>query len=126
MKNRSGFVSNSSSSSFILANKTGNTKGIMEIDISDLIDNTIKTIKELNEYYIYAHCWGEEYNTLEKMFECEKYLKEEYDKCVKKINEGYTLFVGEVGSEDGEPLPIFFYNEGFSKLNEFEVIKEGN
>jgi hypothetical protein len=53
MKKRIGFVSNSSSSSFILSSeKDKNTKISLEIDLSNLTDNIIKTKEELDEYFL--------------------------------------------------------------------------
>ena len=52
MKKRQGFVSNSSSSSFIIATN-GNSKIKMEVDIDleHYADTTLTTIKKLDELY---------------------------------------------------------------------------
>ena len=127
MKIRKGFVSNSSSSSFILATKTEKTKPKIEIelDLANLSDVIISTKKELDDYYLNEHRYGNT-NTLTKIFEENEYLKDDYADCIAKLMDGYTLFLGSVGSEDENPLSYYLYNNGFPKMKDFEVLQEGN
>lgn len=124
LKYRTGFVSNSSSSSFVLANKTGNTKTTIEVDLEDLFETTITTVKELDAYYLEHNTWRS-HNTLEKILE-DEYIKDEYQKSKEKLSEGYTLFMGSVGNDDENPLSYYFYQEGFGGIKGFEVLEEGN
>ncbi len=122
MKIRQGFVSNSSSSSFILANKTGNTKIMMEVDLNDLFETTVQTIKELDERYVSHHGYGD-IDTIEKILDEEDYLKEEYQICVDKIKNGFILFFGRASSDD-DGLSAYFYNNGIPKTDTFEVVRD--
>jgi hypothetical protein len=76
MKVRKGFVSNSSSSSFVVV-------GDKEIKFKHLC----KTVDDLRNYYI-DFC-GEE--------ELEEYYKEEFEERKKLIEEGKVLLLGSCG-----------------------------
>ena len=93
MKIRNGFVSNSSSSSFIVAVKdeeSAKTKIQIEVDLSKYASDTIKTIEELDSYVLDNYAGNEE-NISEFLESTEDYIKEEYAKMIaeqdKKVKE---------------------------------------
>lgn len=101
MKVRSGFVSNSSSSSFIVAvPKSKKTKTIVtvsfEVDLESYADRRISTIKELNEYYDY------EYGDREF----------KYDECKEAIRSGKDVLVGSFTDENHEAEETFLCKTG--------------
>lgn len=61
MKTRIGFVSNSSSSSFIVvADRLDETKITLETSVNALVDKTFETEQEVKEYYISQYYWSED------------------------------------------------------------------
>jgi len=121
MKIRDGFVSNSSSSSFILsANKTTkNFKTKIIVDIKDYITTTIKTendiIKYFNEYY---------YGKIENYNELDNYSKKIYNKIKKELNNNKIVLTGTFSS-DGDSIEQFLYNNPLSFINKnIKVIQE--
>jgi hypothetical protein len=126
MKNRYGFVSNSSSSSFILAvNKdVEEITAIIKIPLSDICNNTITTVKELRNYIFERYGFKDQ--TVEDVLK-EKYVKDVYDKGLKQLNQGKVLKVGCVTNEccDGN-LELFIYDNGLEGLNskDIEIVEE--
>jgi len=117
MKTRMGFVSNSSSSSFIIASKE-KPKMIIEIDIEYIADKKITTEKELVEYLLEEYG----YDTIEEFFDNEEWDKNNYDKCLKALEEGNFLYAGSISS-DGETSEAYIYDNGWNGNKNFEVLK---
>lgn len=126
MKTRIGFVSNSSSSSFVIVSKNGNLnakKLIKAFDVGEqsplydlvcemaktLVDNSKKTtLEELYDYYGADNI---------------KDLPEDVQKALKK--EG-TLYVGECSNDSGEKAETVLCDSCFDYEDEEVVIlKEG-
>lgn len=100
MKIRTGFVSNSSSSSFVVALDSQNTKTTVtvsfDIDLESHSDHRISTIEELDEYYDYE--WGERNGS--------------YKKCKKAIKAGKIILVGSFTDESDEAKEVFLCDNG--------------
>jgi hypothetical protein len=96
MKIRSGFVSNSSSSSFIIAVKDeDNTKVSItfEVDLSAYADKPISTIEDLNKYFDYDRSW-------------------KYEECRKAIENGKTILIGRFSDECTDSEETFLCYNG--------------
>ena len=118
MKTRTGFVSNSSSSSFIVAFKK-NAKVKIEIDLTEF-GNTIKTIKQLDEYFKEVMKFSED-----KPDETGT-IKEQYTQCKKALSEGKKICFGCVSSDSGVAAEIALYVAGIPKTPGIEVILDSN
>lgn len=114
MKYRQGFVTNSSSSSFVIAIKDRSepfNRAFIDAFIKTTGDETrigqfISTKEELDAEYK-GYCWGS-LNTLEKLFEEETELKETYDKTLQLINDGYAIIKKSISYSD-EGFSDFVY-----------------
>jgi len=120
MKIRNGFVSNSSSSSFIIAAPKGKEmKILVEIDLSELSEQKINSKEEL--LGVFEEVYGA--NTESKIKE-EEYLWNWYQKALKAIEEGKIVYCGCVGNESDNPAELFIYNNGIGKTKDIEIIKD--
>ena len=92
MKIRHGFVSNSSSSSFILAMpKNSNSKKIdfvIEGNLSQYVEETLKTKKDVIAYFKDNLC-------------CEN-DDEDFIKTLKAIDDGYIIMIGSLSDESSD------------------------
>jgi hypothetical protein len=108
MKIRDGFVSNSSSSSFIVAVPSRAKKLEIKVtvtgDLNDFIDERIKTVQELDRYLIDEYGW--DLNTLDKND------KKIYEKCIKNLDKGKDILVGCFSTDSDNILETVLCNEG--------------
>jgi hypothetical protein len=124
MKTRNGFVSNSSSSSFMLAsNKDADDIEMtltLKTKLNNLLEMTIKTKEDLLDYY------------KELGFETEadiireEFMLDDYKACLKAIKAGKKVHVVSISS-DGTPLEAALYDSGEGKIpesNDYEVISK--
>jgi hypothetical protein len=122
VKTRSGFVSNSSSSSFVVAikdcSKTSTRIKIeVEIDLANYSrNNMINSVEDLLTYYINELCMDLE----------EIKSSKTYQKCKKAIEAGKIILMGSFSSESGEPLEAMLCEYGLNstcKDSNIEIIE---
>lgn len=103
MKLRTGFVSNSSSSSFVLELTPENNKieVVTTIDLEDQADEKISTVNELKAFYedIYGHWADCDYDSLEHMLDTEGGL-DDYLKMKESIEKGNVLAIIDIDNNE--------------------------
>ena len=115
MKNRAGFVSNSSSSSFIVAVENPKSAKIkVEIDLAELAAK-VTTPSQLKE------CFIDEYG---KDFADDAEITKLYQDCLEQLSMGNTVLIGCVTNED-TPESYIIYEKGIPDNNkDLFVIKD--
>ena len=128
MKIRNGFVTNSSSSSFIVAAKTNNDKTLAVVldAISKNCDGyetcegrIIGSVEELNGYYIKN--FDDRALTIKDILKENEYLEEYYNKMKDYIEKGYVILVKEIGYSDNA-MKVLIY-ELNKKIEDFVIIE---
>lgn len=115
MKIRNGFVSNSSSSSFIVAADNKDKLKItmeVEVNLNSFVRHVFNDIEDLIKYY--KDDYGMEIEELKKY--------KPYLQAKKAIESGQTVFIGSFSSE-GEPTEQFLCEQGLpAKVKGITVI----
>lgn len=127
MKTRNGFVSNSSSSSFIVVkedfkkNKPIIADLNIRMDLSKLIEETISTEEEFKKYILDNDCFmDDDFNKddLDSLIEhSENFLIDKYRDWQKFIKEGKTICICSASSDSGDALEYLLYEYDISDLN---------
>jgi len=125
MKVRSGFVSNSSSSSFIVAvdgKGKGKTKITLtfEVDLKDYANKVVSSIKELKEWFSYCYCYNPDENDNSEPWQARK-----YQQCLEAIRSGKTVIFGmfsDEGTEGEETMLCYSGLHGKVDENKIEII----
>ena len=126
MKIRLGFVSNSSSSSFIVAADGDDFTVTIttEVDLAKMHGCALcKNVKDLDEYYI--NNWAYGYSDIKKFLEDENesWAIDKYKKAKKAIDNGKTVLIGEFESY-GDPVESMLCKNGLKDIvdNNIEII----
>jgi hypothetical protein len=123
VKIRTGFVSNSSSSSFIVAYSGDEAKAVisLEIDLARLGD-TFETVEQLGEYFVEEYGWRQ---SLEEVLEECEWTREKYNKARAAIESGKRVIIGYVSNDSSAPSNVL-YSEGFPEMpDHIELIAGG-
>lgn len=113
MKIRSDFVTNSSSSSYVIAYKGLDTTHPSIKSLNKMIEivlfsdggyettrgEKVRTIDELDSYMVDTYGYSD-LNTIDKLLSADSYAKKIHTECVKALNEGYTILFKDVGYSD--------------------------
>lgn len=113
MKIRSDFVTNSSSSSYVIAYKGLGTPHPSIKSLNKMIEivlfsdggyettrgEKVRTIDELDSYMVDTYGYSD-LNTIDKLLAADSYAKKIHTECVKALNEGYTILFKDVGYSD--------------------------
>lgn len=113
MKIRSDFVTNNSSSSYVIAYKGLDTPHPSIKSLNKMIEivlfsdggyettrgEKVRTIDELDSYMVDTYGYSD-LNTIDKLLSADSYAKKIHTECVKALNEGYTILFKDVGYSD--------------------------
>lgn len=122
MKIRQDFITNSSSTSFIISlkdewNESNFFKAIGVLDDSalrDIFENLYKAINyDKEEITTYLNKHYPEMGTIEEMLSSHYFSNDVIEKVSQLIKEGRTVYYGELSAENGESVDSFFGMESF-------------
>lgn len=112
MKKREGYISNSSSTSFIVSSKNGKVKVVTEIDLEDfsdlVLDDKSNVEVELEKYY-------------EMKPEAEK-----VEEIKSRIKNGEKVYLGRFSSDSDREFERYLYDSGLPEnKKEYTILESG-
>jgi hypothetical protein len=130
MKTRAGFVSNSSSSSFVVALKKGVKPKLafsIEVDISRW-GQIAETLEELDQAV--REEWQWTFRDAPHGIDLAQWLidsgegrfAEWYTDAVKAIEEGKTVVIGSVANDYNDDMNRMIYDRGWPESEDYEVL----
>jgi|AntAceMinimDraft_18_1070375.scaffolds.fasta_scaffold241297_2 hypothetical protein len=113
MKNRFGFVSNSSSSSFIVSVPKGADENFHVNITKSLLHyaDKLSTLKECEEYLMEEFQYYKDVNTIEDAIEKDELVGVRYEMMKKEIKAGRVIYMGGFGTGD-DTISEFLYENG--------------
>lgn len=123
MKVRSGFVSNSSSSSFVVAVEKDAQEIVltMKADLRKYADATATTVEELDRIIIDEHGW-KMVNNLQDILGESPWLRRVYDEAKVAIGEGKHVIFGTVGNDYDDSVANLIYEDGIPESPGIEIL----
>lgn len=113
MKLRNGFVSNSSSSSFVISADSEDVVISISTTLKELSKSVIRSKKELDEHFIDEYSYN---GKLEDALE-EDYVRKNYLKALDELDRGKVVFIGSISSDDYDSLSSLIYTQGLSNCS---------
>ena len=116
MKLRNGFVSNSSSSSFVVA-VTDKTKVTLQVtvDLKKYADKVCTTEDELRDYFKYEY--GDDFQKEDD------WASKRFNKCLRAIKDGKKIMLGSFSSDGEEPIEQYLCEVGLPKSPDMDIIE---
>ena len=114
MKNRFGFVSNSSSSSFVVSVPKG-ADATFTVSVKRPLNEyavELKTLREVEEFFLSDFEYYKDITTIEDAIEKDKSIGPKYKLMKKEIKAGRHVFVGGFCNEECDPISDFLYENG--------------
>lgn len=122
MKVRAAFVSNSSSSSHIIACEPGVTPTFtVEMEIPE--SKAITTKEQLDQFVV--DWYGVRGETAEWILENEPWMKKRYDKAIAALRDGKVVYEFVASNDYDDPVGNYVYSNGFPGNRNFEVLDNG-
>jgi hypothetical protein len=111
MKIRQGFVSNSSSSSFmIVGEKDAKVKLQILADATELCSDVISNEKDLEEYISREYAW--------EIKNDDEYVLQFKERIKKNLEDGKIIYIGRCSNEDENPISNAMYDgHGIEVIN---------
>jgi len=114
MKMRHGFVSNSSSSSFIVASANDKVSITVEIDLRSLSRKVVTDVTDLDWYLI------------------DRYSESEIDdpnshagriklKAIQALADGKKIYFGSIYNDSDDPVELMLYRKGLAVIDSKDV-----